>query len=250
MNYDILSGVFHPEAAQLGLCSSISEYLIIEVTWWEERTWWRHQYLVIQAVGGSLGRSIYIRVERDKWGFNWWTLVKGNLTQYVSLSDQDFALTVGSAPLARFSVEAERARSTGCTLDCLGRMIRLLDRISPTYTIVPFNCWLFASGCFINLLETLGPEVTAYRYYSMWCRRILDKAELHDLEMISVSGNLMPYVVLIWSLLINIFFVSIYIVDAPLWAYVIFVLLTLVIAISGLACGFLLGTEEPFPLKF
>lgn len=186
VNSSCLSRQRQPSDVELGVPNGLADYSIFGVTWWEERNFWRHQYLVIHAFHVIHETSVFVRVERQKWD---WFRLSGNLHQHVVLCDEELPLTTNSTPRARYIVHPDRAVKADHTLRRLGSIIDSINSISPAYKLVSLNCWWFAGLCFQMLVDHSGTAVTVYEHQSLWRRRKLDSLGTERLPWRLYQGN-------------------------------------------------------------
>ncbi|KAG8986258.1 hypothetical protein FRB93_005352 [Tulasnella sp. JGI-2019a] len=84
--------------------SDSSHYIITHVGWWQERSFWKHQYVVVRALVPRPGDSStrYFRVERHKTA--WLSLWDANILDFISYSAVENDLTLKSTLVADFDV--------------------------------------------------------------------------------------------------------------------------------------------------
>ncbi|KAG8986267.1 hypothetical protein FRB93_005361 [Tulasnella sp. JGI-2019a] len=158
------------QLAQCPMGSDPSQYIITHVNWWQERCFWKHQYVIVRAMVPRLGDSSarYFRVERHKTG--WFTLSKENILDYILYSTVVEDLRHGSTLISDFEVtNLEEAVQSEYSIEMLGNLINIINAESPSYSLPSVNCWWFA-GCIVErLAQRLGPSrMTSYRSVSLW----------------------------------------------------------------------------------
>ncbi|KAG9030391.1 hypothetical protein FRB95_003990 [Tulasnella sp. JGI-2019a] len=164
------------QSRQLVQCptdSDPSQYIITHVGWWQQKSFWKHQYVIVRAFVSQFGDSStrYFRVERHKTG--WFTLSNQNILDYILYSAAENDLTRDSTLVSDFEVSnPEEADRSGYSIEMLGHLINIINTEAPSYSLASVNCWWFAGCTFERLAQRLGPNrMRAYTSVSIWERR-------------------------------------------------------------------------------
>ncbi|KAG9001871.1 hypothetical protein FRB94_004467 [Tulasnella sp. JGI-2019a] len=223
------------QSRQLVQCptdSDPSQYIITHVGWWQQKSFWKHQYVIVRAFVSQFGDSStrYFRVERHKTG--WFTLSNQNILDYILYSAAENDLTRDSTLVSDFEVSnPEEADRSGYSIEMLGHLINIINTEAPSYSLASVNCWWFAGCTFERLAQRLGPNrMRAYTSVSIWERREQNYTDLIE-SCYSVYYHLhWPY----WGL--------------PCWAFINFN--TTVIILVGLELVFNTGLWLPLGPAF
>ncbi|KAG8988151.1 hypothetical protein FRB94_001060 [Tulasnella sp. JGI-2019a] len=149
-----------------------SQYIITHVNWWQERGFWKHQYVIVEALVPRIGDSStrYFRVERHK--TEWLALWNTNILDHISYSTLEVDLIPNSVLVAGFGVSnPEDPAQSEYNIEMLGRLIESINKEAPSYILPSVNRWWFA-GCTIERLAArLGEDrMKPYRSVSVWAR--------------------------------------------------------------------------------
>lgn len=181
-NSDVLTRDNHPSARACGFRASTKDYIVTNVTWWEDRGWYRHRYIVVKAWYSPRSHILFVRIERGKW--DWLRFGQGNLTQGVEICEQDRAITSDSTPLLDYTVRPYYISAASHSLRDIGLINDSLNNDSPVYKFVSSNCWWFSAQFFETLLNDLDPDmVMIHHYHSMWRRRRVSAEDVADLSV-------------------------------------------------------------------
>ncbi|KAG9030387.1 hypothetical protein FRB95_003986 [Tulasnella sp. JGI-2019a] len=128
-----------PEQCPMG--SDMLQYIITHVSWWQERCFWKHQYVVVRALVPRLGDSStrYFRIERRE--TEWFNLSKANALDHVMYSAVEKELTHDSSIISCFEVaNPEEAVQSEYSIEMLGNLINIINVETPPYTLPSVNC--------------------------------------------------------------------------------------------------------------
>lgn len=143
------------------------DYVIVQVGWYQERTFWNHQYvLVMLRSRWTRSETLYVRVERNqsRWRSPW----KGSLSQKISISRTEEALTTDALCVAECDVDFDFARQSATgNLEFLSSLVDLIQDYSLRFSFVAFDCW-FAEWCYDSITEFVRPPNSPAPSVSKW----------------------------------------------------------------------------------
>ncbi|KAG9027412.1 hypothetical protein FRB95_007780 [Tulasnella sp. JGI-2019a] len=142
-----------------------SQYIITNVGWWQEMTFWNHQYVIVRAIVPRPKESsiLYFRFERHK--TEWLDLSKNNILDHIIYSVKEADLTHDSEPVAHFDVSylEEDAAQSRYNIQMLAQLIKIINEEAPSYSLPSVNCWWFAGCITERLAQQLGQNRTRPR---------------------------------------------------------------------------------------
>lgn len=137
------------------------DYLMAQVSWYQERGFWNHQYILITFQGRSSSTSalptLFVRLERDK--TEWIHVWSKNLVHKIQASTYVNALTTESFRIAYYVVHpAVASQSKHANLTFLGELVEAIQGYSSQYAFLSYNCWWFAGCCYDSIARLVKDD--------------------------------------------------------------------------------------------